>query len=144
MGHVPYKGSTQAHQDVLSGRVQVMTDTVLAVGPHIKAGRVKALGVTAKSRSVMLPEVPPIADALPGYEAGSWGGVVAPARLPPDIKLKLHAEIVRALTAPDVRDRLASLGAEVVANSPEEFSRFVQAEIRKWAAVTKAAGIKLE
>jgi tripartite-type tricarboxylate transporter receptor subunit TctC len=144
MVHVPYKGSTQAHPDLLSGRVQVMTDTILAVSPHIKAGRVKALGVTAKSRSALLPDVPSISDAIPGYEAGSWGGVVAPARLPADIKQKLHDEIVRALTTPDVRDRLASLGAEVVANSSVEFSKFVQAEIRKWGAVTKAAGIKVE
>lgn len=144
MVHVPYKGSTQAHPDVLSGRVQVMTDTILAVSPHIKAGRVKALGVTAISRSALLPDVPSISDALPGYEAGSWGGVVAPARLPPDIRQKLHDEIVRALTTPDVRDRLAGLGAEVVANSSEDFSKFVQAEIRKWGAVTKAAGIKVE
>jgi len=144
MVHVPYKGSTQAHPDVLSGRVQVMTDTILAIGPHIKAGRVRAVGVTAKTRSALLPDVPPIADALPGYEAGSWGGVVAPARLPADIRQKLHAEIVRALKAPDVRDRLAAMGAQVVTNSPEEFTNFVLAEIRKWGAVTKAAGIKAE
>jgi len=144
MVHVPYKGSTQAHPDVISGRVQVMTDTILAIGPHIKAGRVRALGVTAKARSPLLPDVPPIADALPGYEAGSWGGVVAPARLAADIRQKLHAEIVRALTVPDVRDRLAAMGATVVANSPEEFTKFVLAEIRKWGAVTKAAGIKAE
>lgn len=144
MVHVPYKGSTQAHPDVLSGQVQVMTDTILAMSPHIKAGRVKALGVTSKSRSALLPDVPTISDAVPGYEAGSWGGVVAPARLPADIKQKLHGEIVRALTMPDVRDRLAGLGADVVANSPEDFSKFVQAEIRKWGAVTKAANIKVE
>ncbi len=144
MVHVPYKGSTQAHPDLLSGQVQVMTDTILAMSPHIKAARVKALGVTAKSRSALLPDVPAISDAVPGYEAGSWGGVVAPARLPADIKQKLHGEIVRALTMPDVRNRLALLGADVVANSPEDFSKFVQAEIKKWGAVTKAANIKVE
>jgi tripartite-type tricarboxylate transporter receptor subunit TctC len=144
MIHVPYKGSTQAHPDLISGQVQVMIDTILAVIPHIKAGRVKALAVTAKTRSQLLPDVPPMSDTVPGYEAGSWGGMIAPARLPPEIKQKLHAEIVRALTMPDVRERLASLGADVVANSPEEFARFVQAEIKKWAVVTKAAGIKAE
>jgi tripartite-type tricarboxylate transporter receptor subunit TctC len=142
--HVPYKGSTQAHPDVLSGQVPVMIDTILAISPHIKSGRVKALGVTAKKRSQLLPDVPPIADTVPGYEAGSWGGMIAPARLPADLKQKIHGEIVRALKASDVRDKLAALGADVVANSPEEFARFIQAEITKWAVVTKAAGIKAE
>jgi tripartite-type tricarboxylate transporter receptor subunit TctC len=144
MIHVPYKGSTQAHPDVLSGQVPVMIDTILAILPHIKAGRVRALGVTAKTRSALLPDVPSISETVPGYEAGSWGGMVAPARLTPDIKRKLHGEIVRSLKMPDVRERLASLGADVVANSPEEFTDFVSAEIRKWAVVTKAAGIKAE
>jgi tripartite-type tricarboxylate transporter receptor subunit TctC len=142
--HVPYKGSTQAHPDVLSGQVPVMIDTILAITPHVKSGRVKALGVTAKKRSRLLPDVPTIADTVPGYEAGSWGGMIAPPRLPADLKQKIHGEIVRALNAPDVRDKLAALGADVVANSPEEFARFVQAEIAKWAVVTKAAGIKAE
>ena len=141
---VPYKGSTQAHPDVLSGQVPAMVDTILAIIPHIKSGRVRALGVTAKKRSSLLPDVPPIGDAVPGYEAGSWGGVIAPARLPADIKQKVHAEIVRALKMPDVRDKLAALGADVVANSPQEFEKFVHAEIQKWTAVTKAAGIKVE
>jgi tripartite-type tricarboxylate transporter receptor subunit TctC len=145
MLHIPYKGSTPGVVDLLAGQVSVMTPNVLTALPHIKAGRLRALAVTSGKRSDALPDVPTLAEAgVPGYDSTQWYGVLAPAGTPRPIVTRLHGEIVRALRAPDVRERLAADGAEPVGNSPEEFAAFIRAEIAKWAKVAKAAGIQPE
>jgi tripartite-type tricarboxylate transporter receptor subunit TctC len=145
MLHIPYKGSTPGVVDLLAGQVSVMTPNVLTALPHIKAGRLRALAVTSGKRSDALPDVPTLAEAgVPGYDSTQWYGVLAPAGTPRPIVTRLHGEIVRALRAPDVRERLAADGAEPVGSSPEEFAAFIRAEIAKWAKVAKAAGIQPE
>jgi len=139
--HVPYKGSTAAHPDLLGGRVSMMFDPVAAILPHIKAGRVRALGVTSKHRSAELPDAPPIADAVPGYESTSWVLIMGPAKIPAAVSDRLHKETVRALAFPDVKERLARMGSDVVGSSPQEARTFIRAELEKWAKTVKAAGI---
>jgi tripartite-type tricarboxylate transporter receptor subunit TctC len=139
--HVPYKGSTAAHPDLLGGRVSMMFDPVAAILPHIRAGRVRALGVTSKHRSAELPDAPPIADTVPGYESTSWVLIMGPAKIPAAIAGRLHQETVRALAFPDVKERLARMGSDVVGSSPEEARKFIRAELEKWSKTVKAAGI---
>ncbi|MGA0025254.1 MAG: tripartite tricarboxylate transporter substrate binding protein [Burkholderiales bacterium] len=141
MTHVPYKGSTAAHPDLIAGRVNVMFDTVIATMPHIKANRLKPLGVTSKKPSAELPGVPPIAEAVPGYESTSWGVVMGPAGIPPAVVKALNQATVEIIAMPDIRERLSRLGSVPVANSPEEARKFIRAEIEKWKKVVKAAGI---
>jgi len=140
--HVPYKGSTAAHPDLLGGRVSMMFDPVAAILPHIKAGRVRALGVTSKNRSAELPDAPPIADTVPGYESTSWVLIMGPAKMPAAVVKRLHQETVRALAFADVKERLARMGSDIVGSSPEEARKFIRAELEKWAKTVKAAGIK--
>jgi tripartite-type tricarboxylate transporter receptor subunit TctC len=143
--HIPYKGSAPGVVDLLAGQVAVMTPNVLTALPHIKSGRLRALAVTSAKRSEALPEVPTIAESgLPGYDSVQWYGVLAPAGTPREIVARLHAEIARALRAPDVRERLAADGAEPVGSSPEEFAAFIKSEIDKWARVASAAGFRAE
>lgn len=140
--HVPYKGSTAAHPDLLGGRVSMMFDPVAAILPHIKAGRVRALGVTSKNRSAELPDAPPISDTVPGYESTSWVLIMGPAKIPAAISARLHQETVRALAFPDVKERLARMGSDIIGSSPDEARKFIRAELEKWAKTVKAAGIK--
>ena len=144
MLHVPYKGSTQAHPDLLSGQVGVMFDTIVAVTPHLKSGRLKALATTGTARSALLPDVATVAETTPGYEASSWGGLIGPAGIPEEVVRKINADVVAALKMPEVKERLAQLGAEVVANSPAEFTQVIRLEIDKWGKVVRAAGVKPE
>ncbi|MFN9490729.1 MAG: tripartite tricarboxylate transporter substrate binding protein [Betaproteobacteria bacterium] len=139
--HVPYKGSTAAHPDLIAGRVNIMFDTVIATLPHIKGGRLRALGVTSKARSNELPEVPPIADSVPGYESTSWGVLMGPAKIPAPVMTTLNREAVRVIGLPDIRERLARLGSVPVANSPDEARQFIRSELEKWTRTVKAAGI---
>jgi tripartite-type tricarboxylate transporter receptor subunit TctC len=142
---VPYKGSAPAIQDVMGGQVTMMFDTTVVAGPQIKAGRVRALGVTSAKRVPAFPEVPTIAEAgVPGYEIVSWQGIFAPAKTPPEIIKRLNEEIVKVLKMPDVVERLEALGLEPVGNSPEEFAEFQKAEIPRWAKVVKEADIKVD
>jgi len=144
MIHVPYKGGGPATIDLLSGQITWMFGTILPSMPHIRSGRLRALAVTGTRRASVLPDVPPVADTLPGFEATSWYGVSAAGGTPKDMVAKLNQEIAKRLNTPDTRDRLASDGTEVVAGSPEQFGAFFRAEIEKWAKVIKAAGIRLE
>ncbi len=145
MGHIPYKGSTAAHPDLLSGQTQVMFDTVVAIAPLVKAGRLRALGVTTARRSPALPDVPTIAEAgVRGYETSTWGGLLAPANTPREVIAKLNAESVRILKLPDVRERMISAGSEPMGNTPREFAAFIDAEIIKWAKVIKESGAKAD
>ncbi|HEV7820984.1 MAG TPA: tripartite tricarboxylate transporter substrate binding protein [Burkholderiales bacterium] len=141
MQHIAYKGSTAAHPELIAGQVQVMFDTLVATTSLIKGGRLRALGVTSKNRSAEFPDVPAIGEIVPGYESTSWGVMVAPAKTPAAIIDKLNKETVRALQLPDVKERMARLGAEVVANSPAEARKFLHDEVQKWAKTVKAAGI---
>ena len=146
MLHVPYKGAAPAVNDLLAGRVQVMLDLIVTSGPHAKAGKLRALGVTSSKRSPLVPDLPTIAEAgVPGYEFTAWYLLLAPAKTPPEIVNKANAEVVRILRLPDIRDRFAALGAEPAAPaSPAEVNAFVKSEIQRWAKVVKDVGIRVE
>ena len=143
--HVPYKGSAQAINDLIGGQIQVMFDNVPSIGPHVKAGRVRGLGVSAPKRAASFPDVPTIAEAgVPGYETNSWGGVIGPARLPREIMTRLHTEIRRALSAPAVAERFRQLDSEIDGGTPEEFLALVRRETPKWAEVVRRSGAKID
>lgn len=145
MVHVPYKGSGQGIVDLVAGHVSVMTPSTLTGLPHIKAGRLRGLGVTSAKRAARAPDIPTIAEAgLPGYEAVQWFGALAPAGTPREIINRVHGEIAKLLQVAEIRERLLSDGAEPVGSSPQEFAAFIRAETVKWAKVVKAAGIKPE
>jgi tripartite-type tricarboxylate transporter receptor subunit TctC len=143
--HVPYKGSAQAINDLISGNIQVMFDNVPSIGPHVKSGRVRGLGVSSPRRAATFPDVPTIAEAgVPGYETNSWGGIIGPARLPKEIILKLQQEIKKALAAPAVAERYRQLDTEPDGGTPAEFLELVRQETPKWAEVVKRSGAKLD
>jgi len=145
MIHIPYKGAGPGVVDLVAGHVPVMTPSILSGLPHVKSGRLRALGVTGAKRAGGAPQVPTIAEAgVPGYEAVQWFGVLAPAGTSREIVARLHGDIVRALQAAEVRDRLASDGADPVGSTPEAFAAFLRAETVKWAKVVKDAGITPE
>jgi len=145
MVHIPYKGSTLAHPDLTSGRVSLMFDTVAAINPQVKAGKVRALAVSTTKHAAIAPQLPTMAEAgLPGYDTSTWGGVLAPAGTPKAVMDKLNAGINQALAAPDVRERLLAAGIEPAGGSPAQFSGFIQTEMVKWAKVAKNAGIQPE
>ncbi len=143
--HVPYKGSPQVLTALLSGEINMyLIASAGTVVPQEKAGRVKALGVSTKYRLPVLPQVPPILDALPGYEAVGWNGILAPAGTPQTVIDRLHREIVRIVRSPEFNQQLIAEGATAVGNTPAEFDAIIRADIRKWAAVIKEAGIQKE
>jgi len=144
MVHVPYKGAAPALTELMGGHIQLTFSQPPVVWPHLKGGRVKALAITSARRSPVLPDIPAIAETLPGYEATSWQGVVAPAGTPRAIVLKLHGELVKALRSPAVAERLAAEGSAAGGNTPEEFAAYIKREITKWAKVVKEAGIKID
>ena len=145
MVHVPYKGSAQAINDLMGGQIQVMFDNVPSIGPHVKAGRVRGLGVSSPKRAASFPDIPTIAEAgVPGYETNSWGGVIGPARLPREIVLKLNAEIRRALAVPTLMQRYAQLDSDIDGGTPEQFLELVRRETPKWAEVVKRSGAKVD
>jgi tripartite-type tricarboxylate transporter receptor subunit TctC len=145
MVHIPYKGSTVAHPDLISGRTSLMFDTVAAINVQIKAGTVRPLGVTTLQRSFVLPSVPTVAEAgLPGYDTSTWGALLAPAGTPKAVVAKLNAEVTRILALPDVRQKLQDAGIEPGQGSPEQVSAFLEKEMVKWAKVAKDAGIQPE
>ena len=145
MVHVPYKGIAPALTDLLSGEVQLMFGTIVALVPQIQAGKLRALAVTSRKRSSLLTDVPTLAESgLPDYEAGSWYGILAPAGTPREVIDRLHAAIVRALKQPDVAKRLAAEGAELIGSTPEEFAAHIKSEIARVGQVVRAAGIRIE
>jgi len=145
MLHVPYKGPGPGLFDLLSGRVSAMTTSTTAAIPHIRSGRVRALGVTTVRRVAVLPEVPTIAEAgVPGYEAVQWWGLIAPAGTPAEIIARLHKEAVLAIGRAEIRERFEGEAMQIVAGSPQEFGALIRAEIEKWAKIVKSAGIKPE
>jgi len=145
MVHVPYKGSGQLVGDLLAGQVQLASMGLPVAVPHVQSGKLKAIAVTGAARSPLLPDVPTVSEAgLPGFEVTSWYGVFGPAGLPADIVAKLNSEIGSAVTAAEVKERLAALGAEPSVKSPDQFGRYVRQEITKWAKVVKDSGAKAE
>jgi tripartite-type tricarboxylate transporter receptor subunit TctC len=141
--HVPYKGSTGARTDILSGQVQMMFDSVPSMAPMIKAGLVRALATTGLKRSQIMPDVPTLDESgVRGYEASLWTGFVAPAKTPEPIVKLLSTEINKVLMRPDIREAWDMQGAIPMTMTPDEFKAFVQSEIVKWAGVIKANGIK--
>jgi len=145
MVHVPYKGSAPAQTDLIGGQVQVMFDTAVSAIPHVKAGRTRALAVTTKNRSRLLPDLPSLDEAgLKGYDLYGWGGIVGPAGMPAEITAKLNAEIIKALRHPDVAEKLATLGSEPGGMTPQEFGRFIQDEAAKWKKLVVSTGAKLD
>jgi tripartite-type tricarboxylate transporter receptor subunit TctC len=145
MVHIPYKGSAPGLTDTVAGNTSVMFVDILSATPHIKSGRLKALGVTGDVRSPALPEVPTIAESgLSGFNGNTWLGLVAPGGTPREIVAKLSAETRKALLAPDVRDRLLAQGVEPVGSTPEQFTAHLEAEMQRYAAVIKRSGAKVD
>jgi tripartite-type tricarboxylate transporter receptor subunit TctC len=145
MVHIPYKGSAPGLTDTVAGNTSVMFVDILSATPHIKSGRLKALGVTGDVRSPALPEVPTIAESgLSGFNGNTWLGLVAPGGTPREIVAKLSAETRKALLAPDVRDRLLAQGVEPVGSTPEQFTAHLEAEMQRYAAVIKRSGAMVD
>lgn len=144
MVHIPYKGGNTAHNDIVAGFVQVYFGTILSTLPVVKSGKVRALGVSTDKRNPALPDVPSVAEAVPGFSFGGWYAVLAPAKTPKEITTVLNREIVALLQAPDVKERFAAEGSTVVASTPEQLRQHLQQDIAKWAKVVKAAKIRLD
>lgn len=140
--HVPYKGAAPAMTDLLAGQVQMAFDPLPSSLANIKAGKLRAVAVTSAKRSPALPDVPAIGEIVPGYELAVWYGVVAPANTPKEIIGRLHAEIVRVLNLPDVKERVAGLGFETLSGTPDQFQAFIEAEVAKWGKVVREAGLQ--
>ncbi|MCW5591611.1 MAG: tripartite tricarboxylate transporter substrate binding protein [Burkholderiales bacterium] len=145
MAHIPYKGAAAAMQDLIGGRVDLMFDNFASSAAQVKAGRVRALAVTTAKRSALAPELPTIAESgLPGFDVSTWFGIFVPAGTPRPVVDRLHDEFVKALAAPDVREKMLNLGAEPVGNTPEEFAAYVRSEAAKYAKLVKASGAKVD
>jgi tripartite-type tricarboxylate transporter receptor subunit TctC len=145
MVHIPYKGTGPAMIDMVAGQVATMAATILTGMPQIRAGRLRPLGITSAARSPIVPDIPTVAESgLPGYESVQWYGMLAPARTPRDIITRLHGEATRVLQQPEIKARFAGDGADPVGSTPEEFTRYIQSELTKWAKVARDAGIQQE
>ena len=142
--HVPYKGTAPALADLVAGQVEMMCDNLGVSLPHVKSGRLRALAVASRARSPSLPEVPTLAQTLPGFEAVAWFGIVAPPKTPPAIAEKVAAGVREALKSPDVLKRLADMSADPMALSPAETAAFMKQETERWGRVIRAANVKLE
>jgi len=145
MVHVPYKGTGQALNDVVSGQVQMMFMNLLPALPQVKSGKLRGLAVTSARRSSAAPDIPTIAETgVAGYESTSWHGIVVPAKTPAAIVKRLHGELARIARLPEIRDRLEAQGTHVIGSTPEEFAALIKTETAKWSAVIRTAGIKPE
>jgi tripartite-type tricarboxylate transporter receptor subunit TctC len=145
MVHVPYKGSAGVLADVTAGQIQLAMDNIPVYLPQARAGKIRALAVSSPQRAAAAPEIPTVAEAgVPGFEALSWFGLLAPAKTPQPIIARLTAETQRILKLSDVRERIVALGAQPVGNTPDEYKAFIRSEIAKWQKVIRNAGVKLE
>ena len=144
MLHVPYRGSAPALTDLIAGHVQVMFDAIPAAVPHMRSGALRALAVTTAARSTALPNLPAVAETVPGYEASSWYGIGAPKDTPPEIVERLNREIALGLDNPAVAGRLAEAHAAPMPLAPAQFSSHIAAETEKWGKVVRAVGAKAE
>jgi len=145
MNHVPYKGATQAIQDLLPGRIQVWIGAANTLLPHIKDGKLRLLAVAGSERYPTLPDVPTIAEAgVPGFALNTWLGVIMAARTPPEIVAKVNADVTRILQTPDIKARFAAIGIDVTTTSPESFAELVREDYARWGKIIREAGIKTE
>jgi tripartite-type tricarboxylate transporter receptor subunit TctC len=143
--HVPYKGSPQGIQDLIAGQVQLMFDNLTSISQHVRAGKIRGLGVSSLKRTPVFPDIPTISEAgVPGYETNAWGGLVVPVGTPRAIVLKLNAEVNKALQSSTLKERYAQIEAEPVGGTPEAFAAYVRKETAKWADVVKKSGAKLD
>jgi tripartite-type tricarboxylate transporter receptor subunit TctC len=140
--HVPYKGVAPAAIDLISGQLQMMSGDLSTLMPHVQSGKMRALAVTSARRSTLLPNLPTVAEAVPGYEASGWFGVLVPAGTPQSIVGRLNSEIVKGLASADARQRLAALGGEVAVGTPEQFAAHLRAESAKWGKLIRALGLR--
>ena len=144
MTHIPYKGASPAITDVIGGQVQLIIGNLPPILPHIKSGKLRALGVTTTTRFAATPDVPPISDTVPGYESLAWFGLFAPIGAPKEVLTKWHDETVTVLALPEIRERIAQLGFDVVGNTPDAYAVQVKTDIAKWQRVVKASGAKAD
>jgi tripartite-type tricarboxylate transporter receptor subunit TctC len=144
MVHVPYKGTGPATVAVLSGEVSMSFGNMISVLPHVKSGKVRALAVSTPQRSPVVPDLPTVAETLPGYSAGPWYGVLAPAGTPPAIVMRLNQEIVKILRSPEVKENMSSEGADPIGSSPAEFAAHLKAETERWGKVVTQAKMRID
>jgi tripartite-type tricarboxylate transporter receptor subunit TctC len=144
MQHIPYKGDAPGLVDVMAGQVNVALPTAIAAAPHVRSGKLRALAVTSTKRLPSFPDVPTVAETLPGFEAVSWGGVMVPAGTPQPIINRLNTEILNILKMPDIAEKLNGLGAEIVGSSPQQFDAYVKSEIAKWGKVARDNQVTLD
>jgi tripartite-type tricarboxylate transporter receptor subunit TctC len=143
--HVPYKGAGQSIPDVIGGQVPIGVYGILTISPQAKAGKLRILAVTTPKRSPIAPDVPTMAESgFPGFDTSLWFGLLAPAGTPKDVIAKIHDDAARALALPDVAERIAAQGGEVIGSTPAEFAAFIAAEDAKYAKIIREAGVRLE
>ena len=142
--HVPYKGNAAALLDLVAGRVQMMFSNMLTSMPHVRAGKLRALAVSSAKRSPQAPELPAIAEALPGFDSVPWYGVLGPAGMPRPLVTKLNTEISQALATPDMRERFVAQGIDLQSSTPEQFAALIKSELVKWRKVVRDAGAKVD
>ena len=144
MRHVPYKGALPAAADLAAGQIQVLFNSMATALPHVNAGRINLLATGATTRSPLIPNTPTIAETYPGFEVVTWYGIVAPAKTPRSLVLKLNSEIARAVASPDLIARFSGLGLDPHPGTPDEMGAYLKSEIDKWGKVIRAAGVKAE
>jgi tripartite-type tricarboxylate transporter receptor subunit TctC len=142
--HVPYKGAGPAITDLMAGQVQLLFIGLPSVLEYVKAGKLKLLAAASSKRSALLPDLPTVAETVPGFQAGSWYGVLGPANLPQAVQTRLAGEIAKAVHTKELHERFINLGVEPMANTPDQFSAYFAEDIERWAKVVKAAGVKLD
>src|SRR5207344_1847308 len=145
MMHVPYKAAQQAITEMIGSQVQLMFDNMSSILPHVKAGRVRGIAVTSLNRSPAIPELPTVSDSgVPGFEVVPWGGMIVPVGVPKSIVARLNTEINKAIASPIFKEKMRSIGYELVGGTPEQFTAHVRKENAKWAEVVKRAGVKVD
>ena len=144
MQHIPYKGSGPALNDVIAGQITFMFDQYSTVGPNIKAGKLRAIGIATKQRHPLLPDVPTIAETIPGFEVSPWYGLFAPAGTPRPIIDRLNADLVKVMNSPEIHERMTALGWDPVTSTPEQFAAQIKSELAIWAEVVKKSGARID
>jgi tripartite-type tricarboxylate transporter receptor subunit TctC len=142
--HVPYRGGAPAYPDIISGRVELQIDPIFASMPNIEASQVKPIAITSPQRAANAPDIPTVAETLPGFNVQSIAGLVVPSATPRDIVNRINAAVNKALRSPELRERMSTVGMEPAPNTPEQFDQFIRSEIEKWSKVVKATGMKLD